>query len=96
MMELGAPAPGVTTTDRGAVVMVLVDIRGSAGTCPGTVEIILRATWLGLFTAAEAGLLIDRVRPPTTALSLSIQDSNSAGVAGQMGSLPISPDRTVR
>jgi hypothetical protein len=97
MMGLGAPAPGVTTADRGAFVMALVDIPGSAGTCPGTVEIILRATRLGLFTAAEAGVLIDRIRPHTTPPpTLSIQDNNRAGAAGPAGSHPISPDRTLR
>jgi hypothetical protein len=75
--------------------MALVDIAGSAGTYPGTVEIILRATRLGLFTAAEAQLLIDRVHPHTTTPILSIQDGYPVGVAGQAGNLPISPDRTV-
>jgi hypothetical protein len=76
--------------------MTLVDIPGSAGSCSGTVEIILRATRLGLFTAAEAGVLIDRVRPHTTSPLLSIQDSNPAGGIGQTGSFPNGPDRTVR
>jgi hypothetical protein len=67
--------------------MVLVDIPGSAGTYPGTVEIILRATGLGLFTAAEAELLIDRARTHTTPI-LSIQDSNRAGVAARSGEPP--------
>jgi hypothetical protein len=76
--------------------MALVDIPGSAGTCPGTVEIILRAARLGLFTATEAGLLIDRVRPHTTTSTMSILDSNPADGSGQAGNLPISPNRTVR
>ena len=76
--------------------MVFVDIPGSAGTYPGTVEIILRATRLGLFTVAEARLLIDRARVHTTTPAMSIQDNNRAGVAGQTGSLLVSPDRTVR
>jgi hypothetical protein len=75
--------------------MAFVDIPGSAESYSGTVEIILRATRLGFFTAAEAGVLIDRVRPRTTTPTLSIQDDNRAGVAGQAGSL-ISPDRTIR
>jgi hypothetical protein len=50
---------------------------------------------LGLFTAAEAQLLIDRVHPHTTTPILSIQDGYPVGVAGQAGNLPISPDRTV-
>ena len=77
--------------------MALVDLPGSTRTCPGTVEIILRATRLGFFTAAEAQLLIDRIRPHTTTPpALSIQDNNRAGAAGPAGSLPISPDRTLR
>lgn len=77
--------------------MVLVDIPGRAGTCPGTVEIILRAVRLGLFTPAEAGLLIDRIRPRTTTTpTLSIQDNNRAGATGPAGSLPIRLDRTLR
>jgi hypothetical protein len=76
--------------------MTLVDIPGSAESYPGTVELILRATRLGLFTAAEAGLLIDRARTHTITPELSIQDTNRAGVAGHSGSLPASPDRTVR
>lgn len=75
--------------------MTLVD-AGSAGTYSGTVEIILRAARLGLLTAAEARLLIDRVRPPTSTPTLSIQDNNRAGLAGQAGNLPGGPDRTVR
>jgi hypothetical protein len=75
--------------------MALVDIPGSAESYPGTVEIILRATRLGLFTAAEAGLMIDRIRPHTTTPPMSIQDSSPTGVGGQMGSRPISPNRTL-
>jgi hypothetical protein len=75
--------------------MALVDVPGSAEFHPSTVAIILRAARLGLFTTAEAGLLIDRVHAHTITLPLSIQDSNSTG-AGQTGSLPVSLDRTVR
>lgn len=75
--------------------MALVDIPGGAGTYPGTVEIILRATRLGLFTAAEAQRLIDRVHPHTTTPSLSILDSYPTQLGGQTGSSPISSDRTV-
>lgn len=74
--------------------MALVDVAESAGSYRGTVEIILRAARLGLFTAAEAGLLIDRVRPHTTRPLVSIQDSNPAGGIGKVGSLLIHPDRT--
>ena len=76
--------------------MARVDIPGSAGTYPGTVEIILRATRLGLFTAAEAQLLIDQARVHTITPTMSIQDNDRAGIAGQLGSLPVSPDRTVQ
>jgi hypothetical protein len=76
--------------------MTLVDIAGSAESHPSTVAIILRAARLGLFTDAEAGLLIDRVRPPASTPTLSIQDNNRAGLAGQAGNLPGGPDRTVR
>jgi hypothetical protein len=76
--------------------MARVDTPGSAGTCLGTVEIILRATRLGLFTAAEAGLLIDRVRHHTTTPAMSIQDSSQIALGGQTRSLPISPDRTIQ
>jgi hypothetical protein len=76
--------------------MALVDIPGSAESYSGTVEIILRATRLGLFTAAEAGVLIDRLRPHATSPLRSIQDSNPARGIGPVGSLPVSPDRTVR
>lgn len=67
--------------------MALVDIPGSAGTCSGTVEIILRAARLGLLTAAEAGQLIDRVRPHTTTPAMSIQDDNPTALGGHGASL---------
>lgn len=75
--------------------MTLDDGRAIAGSHPGTVEIILRATRLGLFTAAEAGLLIHRVRPHKTTPQLSVRDSDTAGPTGQSGGLSISPDRTL-
>jgi hypothetical protein len=76
--------------------MTLVDSAGSAESHHGTVAIILRSARLGLVTATEAGLLIDRVRPPASTPALSTQDNNRAGFAGQAGNLPSGPDRTVR
>jgi hypothetical protein len=77
--------------------MARVDGTGSADSCSSTVAIIMRAVRLGLFTAAEAELLIDRVRPraPT---ALSGQDANSAGPGGQpeRDQPLIGPDRTIR
>src|SRR5256885_8091873 len=63
--------------------MAFVDIPGGAGTYRGTVEIILRAVRLGLFTAAEARTLIDPVRLDTTASLVSIQDNSRAGLVGR-------------
>jgi hypothetical protein len=94
MMGLGARVPGVTTVDRGAF-MALVGIPGSAESFSGTVEIILRATRLELFTAAEAEVLIDRVRPHIASTLLPIQDSHPAGGVGQAGNLPNGPGWTV-
>ena len=74
--------------------MALVDVPKSAESHPGTVAIILRAVQLGLFTATEAGKLIDRVRPHTISPLPSIQDSSLAGRIGQVGRLPIHPNRT--
>lgn len=75
--------------------MALVDFPDNKASDPGAVEIILRAARLGLFTAGEAGLLIDRVRPHPTTPQLSIEDGRPAGPGGRMGSMLISPDRTL-
>ncbi|HET9140394.1 hypothetical protein [Actinophytocola sp.] len=48
--------------------MALVDVPGNGKSDSGAIEIILRAARLGLFTAAEARLLIDRIRQHTAAL----------------------------
>jgi hypothetical protein len=72
--------------------MARVDTPGSAVSYPGTIEIILRAARLGLFTAAEAELLIAQARTHTTSPLLSIQDSNPAGGIGQARS-PSQPSR---
>lgn len=61
-----------------------------------TVAAILRGVRLGLFTAADADLMIDRVRALATRLPPLIGDSYpSAGNGHAATPLPMSPDRTV-
>lgn len=62
-----------------------------------TVAAILRATHQGLFTTAEAELLIDRIRTHVTTFPSSTGDSLRAmGSSEHMpGILPVSPNRTV-
>lgn len=76
------------------------NIVGIAEPHQSTVAGILRAVGLGLFTAAEADIFIDRVRAHVTALPielpLSIEDSPLVTVSERGSSiLPHSPDRTV-
>jgi hypothetical protein len=60
------------------------------------VAAIVRAARQGLFTVAEAELLIDRVRTQATTFALSVADSlPSTGSGLTSSALPIRPDRTV-
>ena len=61
-------------------------VAGIAEPHQSTVAVILRAVGLGLFTAAEADVLIDRVRAHVTAGPV---------VAGTRHPLHLSPDRTM-
>lgn len=61
-----------------------------------TVSAIQRGVQLGLFTAADADLMIDRVRALATGLPPSIGGSDLlAGNGHAAGTLPVSPDGTV-
>lgn len=61
-----------------------------------TVAAILRATQQGLFTTAEAELLIDRIRTHVTTFPSSTGDSLLAmGSKHMSGTLPVSPNRTI-
>jgi hypothetical protein len=62
--------------------MTHVDAVGSVELQRITVAAVARAASRGLFTAAEAGLLIDRILVPTTTSPLTTQDSNWSGVGG--------------
>lgn len=71
-------------------------VAGIAEPHQSTVATILRAAQRGLFTAAEAGLMIDRVRAGLATLPLSIKDSRPCG--GNTHTLETrsdSPNRTV-
>jgi hypothetical protein len=62
-----------------------------------TVAAIARAAGRGLFTAAEAELLIDRIHAHATTPASSIKDSQRSGVGEHPhGHAPVDPDRTVR
>lgn len=61
-----------------------------------TVAAIARAAGRGLFTAAEAKILIDRTSATTTTPPASILDSQRSGVGEHpRGPVPPDPDRTV-
>jgi hypothetical protein len=89
--------------DRGVVSMAHLDLSPTTAPVAGiaephqsTVAAILRGVRLGLFTAADADLMIDRVRALATRLPPSIGDGHPfAGNGHAAGALPISPDRTV-
>lgn len=78
-------------------------VAGIAEPHQGTVATILRAVELGLFTAAEADMLIDRVRAHVTPVpgAAAVPVPTSVDVvfpprrAGARGLLPHSLDRTV-
>lgn len=72
-------------------------VIGIAEPHQSTVAAILSAARQGLFTAAEAELLIDRVRKHVTTFPLPDRDGlSSTGSEQQVsGPLPVSPDRTV-
>ena len=75
--------------------MSYVDLAGVAEPHRSTVTAIRRAAQRGVFTAAEAELLIERVRTHATKSLLSIEGSYPPEAAGTVGALPISPARTV-
>lgn len=60
-----------------------------------TVTAILCAAQQGLFSAAEADLLVNRVRAHATITPVSTKDSRPTEVADASRDLPIGPDRTV-
>jgi hypothetical protein len=68
-------------------------VAGIAGPHQSTVATILRAAELGLFTAAQAELLIDRVRAHLNALPVVLLSSVQDG-APVHGNSPASPPRT--
>jgi hypothetical protein len=71
-------------------------VIGIAEPHQSTVAAIVRAARQGLFTAAEAEQLIDRVRTHVTTFPLPNTDSLSSTGSEQVSrSLPISPYRTV-
>lgn len=77
-------------------------VAGIAESHQSTVAVILRAVGLGLFTTAEADMLIERVRahavagPAPAAVAMSVVAAFPAAVNKQASStLPYSPDRTV-
>jgi hypothetical protein len=77
--------------------MTNVDVAGTTRLQQITVAAIVRAAGRGLFTAAEAGVLIDRIRAQATTPLPSIQDSQLTAVREQPRShAPVDPDRTVR
>jgi hypothetical protein len=77
--------------------MTSVDVAGSIRLQQITVAAIARAAGRGLFTAAEAGLLIDRIHAQSTTPPPSIQDSQQPGVGEHPRSqAPIDPDGTVQ
>lgn len=73
-------------------------VAGIAGPHQSTVTTILRAVELGLFTAAQADMLIDRVRAHLTALPVALPSSVAAGfpaaVSGLAPDILDGPDRT--
>lgn len=66
------------------VTPISTSVAGIAGPSQNTVAAILRAAGLGLFTAAEADMLIDRVRAPVTVppvgLPMSVEDGSPVTV----------------
>ena len=77
-----------------------VPVAGIAGPHQSTVATILRAVELGLFTAAQAELLIGRVRAHLTALPVALPSSVQDGVPATVSrhtsdTLLNGPDRTV-
>jgi hypothetical protein len=77
--------------------MTNVDAAGSTRLQQITVTAIARAAGRGLFTAAEAGVLIDRIRAKAAAPLSATQDSQSSGLGEHSdGHAPGDPDGTVR
>jgi hypothetical protein len=77
--------------------MAHVDGVVSTGLQQITIAAIARAAGRGLFTAAEAELLIDRIHAHATTPASSIQDSQRSGVGEHpRRHAPIDPDRPVR
>lgn len=73
-------------------ILASAPVAGIAEPHQSTVEYILRSARQGLFTAAEAELMVDQIRALATGLPSLIDDSDHSGGSG---SLPIRPDRTV-
>ncbi|MFC3891244.1 hypothetical protein ACFOWZ_07125 [Lentzea rhizosphaerae] len=88
LFQESALDPGMTVSDRGGTSMAHLDqfpvpapVAGIAEPHQSTAAAILRAAGLGLFSAAEADLMIDRIR------ALAIRYPAEV--------LPASPDGTV-
>lgn len=74
-----------------------VDVAGTTRLQQITVAAIMRAAGRGLFTAVEAGALIDRIRAQATTSPPSIQDGQLTGAGERSrGHALVDPDRTVR
>lgn len=82
------------------VTPISAPVAGIAEPHQSTVTVILRAVGLGLFTAATADMLIDRIRAhviaPPVGLSASIEDGVPATAVGHASSVLLqSPVRTI-
>jgi hypothetical protein len=77
-----------------------VPVAGIAEPHQSTVAAILRAVALGVFTVAQADIMIDRVRAHLTALPValpsSVADGLPATVSGFAPDVLDGPDRTFR
>jgi hypothetical protein len=77
--------------------MAYVDDSGITQLDRITIAAVVRAAGWGLLSAAEARLLIDRLRTHPTTPPSPTQYSSRSGVGGRPGSsVPVSPEGTVR
>jgi hypothetical protein len=78
------------------LILTTAPVAKIAGPHRSTVAAILRAARRGLFTAAEAELLIDRLRTHAATFPLTASDGlPSTGSGLTSSALPIRPNRTV-
>jgi hypothetical protein len=103
IFQISALDPGIPQGNRGInpmahpdLVLTTAQVAGIAEPHRSTVAAILRATEQGLFSAAEAQLMIDRVRTQgvTSPLPTSGLPSTGSGQTSGAG-IQYSPDRTV-